>query len=521
VRLGRAGRLVYHAAMEREATKLICPVVCESIETVTGELTEAAQAGADLVEWRLDFLTEPPTAQAVQAVLADSPLGMIATCRPVRQGGHWTGSEADRLALLAEVSQCEAVRYVDVEDDVPQADWPAEPERVILSHHDFEHCPADLDAIFDRLEDSPAAVCKVAYACKNPADALRCYDLLARATKPTLALAMGPAGAISRLAARAWGAFGTFALARAGATSAPGQPTLAELRTTYRWADQQAGMELYGVIGCPVGHSMSPAIHNSAFAATGRNALYVPLHIEPGRDDFQRFMAAVTAQPELNFRGLSVTIPHKENALAWVGPEAVDVLSRAIGAINTIVLSGAVPAGLNTDYAAALDALCSSMAIGRSNLAGRAVAVLGAGGAARAIVAALCDCSANVTVYNRTVERAEALAAEFGASAARLGELGSMAAEIVVNCTPVGMAPNVDASPLSPIPESLQVVFDTIYNPLETKLLAGASRRGCVTVGGLAMFVNQAVAQFEAWTGGSAPREVMHRATVDRLSAGQ
>lgn len=513
----RPGRIVYHAAMEPQATKLICPVVCESLDGVRAELAAAARAGADLAEWRLDFLHDRPSADALRAVLGDAALGVIATCRPSRQGGRWAGSEAERLGLLADAGRWAAVPFVDVEDDVPQADWPVEPARVILSHHDFDRCPAELDAIFDRLDSSPAAVNKVAFACTNPADALRCCDLLARTSKPTIALAMGQAGAISRVAARAWGGFGTFALARPGASSAPGQPTLAELQETYRWADQHAGMDLFGVIGCPVGHSMSPAIHNAAFAATGLDALYVPLHIEPGREEFERFMQAATDRSGLRLRGLSVTIPHKEHALEWVGPDAVDDLARSIGAINTIVLTGEKPGGLNTDYAAAIDALCEAMGIGRDGLAGRSAAVLGAGGAARAIVAALADAGAGVTVYNRTASRAEALADEFGADAAGLDELAWLDAEIVINCTPVGMAPHVDASPLTPIPPSVKVVFDTIYNPLETKLLAEAARRGCVTVGGLAMFVNQAVAQFEAWTDRLAPRAIMQQVTVERL----
>ena len=175
--------------------------------------------------------------------------------------------------------------------------------------------------------------------------------------------------------------------------------------------------------------------------------------------------------------------------------------------------------GENTDYAAALDALCGAMGIDRAGLAGRRLAVLGAGGAARAIVAALAACRAEVTVYNRTVARAEALAEEFGVQAAPLDAAARFDGEAVINCTPIGMHPRVGASPLDGLPPAVRVVFDTIYNPIETRLLRTARQAGRLTVTGLEMFVNQAVAQFEAWTGRPAPRDVMREVVRRRLGA--
>jgi 3-dehydroquinate dehydratase/shikimate dehydrogenase len=264
---------------------------------------------------------------------------------------------------------------------------------------------------------------------------------------------------------------------------------------------------------------MSPAIHNAAFATAGRDAVYVPILIEPGEDNFTQFMEALLGRPWLNWRGLSVTIPHKENALMFVGPENCDQLSRRIGAINTIAISpeGALR-GRNTDFAAAIDALCAKMGIDRAGLAGRAVALLGAGGAARAIVAALEHYGAHTVIYNRTLARAEKLAEEFSAQAQPMEAAGHAQAEIIINCTPIGMHPNVDASPLERIPASARIVFDTIYNPIETRLLSQARQQGLQTVSGLDMFVNQAVAQFEIWTEQFAPREVMRQVVVGMLA---
>jgi 3-dehydroquinate dehydratase/shikimate dehydrogenase len=160
------------------------------------------------------------------------------------------------------------------------------------------------------------------------------------------------------------------------------------------------------------------------------------------------------------------------------------------------------------------------MGIAHETLAGRRVAVLGAGGAARAIVAALARYRADVTIYNRTVARGERLAEEFCCAAAGRDALDALEAEIVVNCTPLGMHPNVDATPLQRVPPSVRVVFDTIYNPVETLLLQRARAAGCTCVAGLDMFVNQAAAQFEAWTTLPAPRDAMRAVVVRWLTGG-
>ena len=207
------------------------------------------------------------------------------------------------------------------------------------------------------------------------------------------------------------------------------------------------------------------------------------------------------------------------NALNAVGAQNVDELSRRIGAINTIrIQPDGKLTGWNTDYAAAADALCQALGIARADLADRSVAVLGAGGAARAIVAAMAHYRADVTIYNRTVARGEALAAEFGARAAGRDALGHLDAEIVVNCTSVGMHPNVADTPApAKLLPRVMVVFDTVYNPIETRLLREARAAGCRCVTGVDMFVNQAAAQFEIWTGRDAPRHLMRQVVLDRL----
>ena len=497
-------------------TKLICPLTCADVAAMRAAAERAHALGADTVEFRLDYLDTPPDHQAIRRLLDGLPVEALVTCRPAAEGGRFAGDEADRLAVLRAAAECGA-DWIDVEQAVPEADRPD--GQIVLSRHDFARCPADLDEIAAGLDAAPAAVGKIAFAAAGPEDALRAFDVLRAAHKPTIALAMGEAGVISRILARKFGAFGTFAALQRGAESAPGQPTLDEMIDLYRWPALTPETTLFGVIACPVGHSMSPAIHNAAFAAAALDAVYVPLLIQPGDESFRRFLDAIRQRPWLGWRGLSVTIPHKENALAYVGAAHCDELARKIGAVNTITFEpdGSLR-GDNTDYGAAVDALCDAMGLARADLAGRDVAVLGAGGVARALVAALTHYGADVTVYNRTVSRAEALAAEFACDAAGRDALAGLRAEIVINCTSLGMHPDVERCPLEAIPRCVEVVFDTVYNPIETLLLRRARAAGCTCVTGLDMFVNQAAAQFETWTAHPAPREVMRSVVLRRLT---
>lgn len=496
-------------------TALIVPLTQPTVEEMRAGMRAAAEAGADMVECRLDFLAKYDRA-ALRALLKDRPLPVIITCRPRRQGGRFDGDEPDRLGVLFAAAKFSA-DYVDIEDDVPESQRPK--GRVILSHHDFRGRPTELDDIVARINASDAEVCKIVFAAAGPEDALAACGILKSAKKPTIALAMGEHGVASRILARKFGAFATFAASQAGAESAPGQLTVEEMKRLYRWEAVGCETGVYGVIGCPLAHSMSPAIHNAAFAAAGIDAVYVPLRIEPGAENFNRFLDAASDAPWADLRGFSVTIPHKENALARIGAENADELSRRIGAINTLRVEpdGALR-GWNTDYAAAIDALVAAMGVAREDLAGRRVAVIGAGGAARAIVAALTHYRADVAVYNRTVSRAETLAREFRAKSAGLDALANLSAEIVINCTSVGMHPNVCDTPLpAEALGGVEVVFDTVYNPPETHLLTEAASAGCVCVSGVEMFVNQAAAQFEVWTGRPAPRGIMREVVLGRL----
>jgi 3-dehydroquinate dehydratase/shikimate dehydrogenase len=496
------------------------------------DMALAAESGADMVELRIDEFTEH---DQVELLLRDAPLPTVVTCRPKWEGGDSVLDEADRFALLDKVVESDAT-YIDYELKAfatcpPNKDRDVRPGSIVSSH-DFTGRPERLYGILDQLNQSGGDVVKIAWTARTIRDNLEAFEILQHRTKPTIALCMGEAGLLSRVLAGKFGAFLTFASLNKQGATAPGQATLAEMKKLYRWDAVGPKTKVYGVIAHPVMHSMSPAIHNAAFDQIGYDGVYLPMLVNPGYESFKAFMESFVPFAGLDLSGLSVTLPHKENALRYlkeVGAE-VEELAQRIGAVNTILIdrSGPSPrlAGRNTDYAAILDSITSTLGIERADLANYRVAVLGAGGTGRTAVAALAHYGATVVIYNRTQERAEALAAEFNGRsgkvvAARLEKLCDSCCQIYINTTSVGMYPNIDASPLGEAapkftPQTL--VFDTIYNPMKTRLLQQAEAAEAKTIGGVEMFVRQAAAQFEAWTALPAPALTMRNVIERKLA---
>lgn len=539
-------------------TKLTVPIMVTGVQQALSLAVKAAEHGADLVEFRIDRFTAE--SEAITALVEQSPLPCVVTCRLKNEGGEFDGDEATRIACFE--AACAGTRqpaYLDVElvawqksVDLRQAvqqlvDHPGQVNPtdtgLILSNHDFDGRPIDLyQRIEAMLASPPCRVMKIAWRARSLRDNLEAFNLVLQRHKPTIALCMGEAGLPSRLLSRKFGALLTFVASEAGAGTAPGQPTLDQIKRLYRWDALNAETKVYGVIGWPVGHSISPAFHNAGFEAVEFNGVYLPMPIPPEYEHFKATAGAWLDAGDLHFRGASVTIPHKANLLRFVKEQAgdrtteIEPLAERIGAANTLTVrdDGSLLA-CNTDYAAALDAVCEGMGEPRAALAEKRVAVIGAGGAARAIVAGFAQHGATVVVYNRTFEKAEKLAGEFNESetttgkpakvvAARLEKLCDSCCHVFINCTPIGMHPNVDASP---IPAEVDVkgwgpgtvVFDTVYNPPRTKLLEQAAAAGCVTIGGAEMFIRQGVAQFEQWTHEAAPMDVLRGVVDQALSA--
>jgi 3-dehydroquinate dehydratase / shikimate dehydrogenase len=529
-------------------TLLCVPLTASTPEQMRADMRRAFAAGADIVELRLDMLAAIDAEAIVRQLLRDKDGPVIVTCRIAGEGGRYAGNETDRARLFerlglagADCLDCEFAAYLASRTMQDKCDFSnftaagkceqraAEMEKLgqhevqqlklILSSHDFDKTPADLNSICNSIVAAPGNVVKVVGKASSILDNLSMLDAVRNtlAHKPTIGLCMGEPGLISRVLARKVGAWLTFAALETGAESAPGQVTIDEMKNLYRWDILNENTAVYGVIGNPVGHSMSPAIHNAAFAHCGINAVYLPLLIEPDYDTFAAFLDGCRRRPWLHLGGCSVTIPHKVNALRYVGRN-VEELARRIGAVNTILIEDGTVRGLNTDYAGAIDAVTDALGCTREDLKGSRAAILGAGGAGRAIVAALCHYGCRLTLYNRTPEKARVLADEFDCQAAAWEDRCRLDADLVINTTSLGMHPKVEVSPLPA--EALRptmAVFDMVYNPIETRLLADARSAGCTTIDGATMFVNQAVAQFEAWTHREAPVDLMRQVVLSRL----
>lgn len=513
-------------------TRLCVPIFVTDLEQAKRDIATAIEAGADMVELRLDEVPDP---SLLEPILLHPPIPLIITVRSPNEGGRGNQTSAERIRLLEEVEAMNPLLYLDVElqtlkDEEPNTGFS---NSLIISSHDFKGRPEKLHNLALEMEDWSADVVKIVWTARTIRDNLEAFEILQSRQRPTIALCMGEVGLLSRILARKFGGFLTFASLGQEKATAPGQVSIADLKTLYRWDSIGAQTKVFGVVGSPIAHSMSPAIHNAAFTETGFDGVYVPMLVNEGYESFKAFMESFVNFAGLDLSGLSITIPHKENALRYLIEKSSDVdeLSRRIGAVNTIVTdrgAGDAPPrlrGMNTDYAAILDSITAALDITREKLADYRVAVIGAGGTGRTAVAALASCGATVVVYNRTRDRAELLAAEFNGHsghvvAGSLEKLCDSCCQIYINTTSMGMHPQTDESPFGARAPKLgpdSLVFDAVYNPPQTKLLAQAEASGARTISGIEMFVRQAAAQFEGFTHLPAPLPLMRRVAEGRL----
>jgi 3-dehydroquinate dehydratase/shikimate dehydrogenase len=453
---------------------------------------------ADMVELRLDTVKNPSAA----AALADRKKPVIVTCRPKSEGGYFAGSEEERRSILADALALGA-EYVDLEWNGTCADLMERTRgrRVILSHHDFSGVPADIHDKAASMLASGAEVVKLAVTASSLRDCLTLREIGRSTRVPMSLIAMGEAGIASRVLASWMGSCWTYA----GDAVAPGQISAQHMQDEYRFSHIGAGTAIYGVIGKPVSHSVSPAMHNAAFRAARMDAVYLPL----AAADFGDFMEFAEAA---GVAGASVTAPFKVDAFERA--DECDPVSRRVQSVNTLRREGARWLGYNTDVTGFLAPLKPVM-----QLPGTRATILGAGGAARSVSVALASSGVKVTITARRTEQAEGVAALTGAAAVPWPPRpGSW--DLLVNATPLGTAPRTDQSPL---PDDYPfhgggTVYDLIYNPALTRLLAAADSAGCRTIGGLDMLVAQAQAQFEWWTGMRPTDRVMRDAAIARLA---
>ena len=476
----------------------------------------AAERGPlDLIELRLDALERPAPAD-LRAILGDLPqpvlARLIATVRRPEEGGRFPGTEEDRIGLLAEAASL-GTAYCDLEFEADRESGGAHARRIrsaapavrlVASVHDLNGVPAGLETLPGRMASMRPALTKVAVRAAGRADVERVHSLIrAQASRenPIIGIAMGDAGAALRVTAGSAGAaISTYAPPDGHPAVAPGQLTAGDIRSRHRrWGRRlQARVPVHGVVGSPIGQSLSPPMHEAAFRRLGIEAAYLPFDVPP--TELEGFLIAARLG---GVGGLNVTIPHKQAVLPQL--DSLDDDARRIGAVNTIVPMNGGLAGANTDWTGAVHALEEAVA-----LPGRRATVLGAGGSARAVLYGLAQRGAEAVVISRNDRKAAALADEMGVAHAPAAALERIDGDILINTTPVGMAPDHDGCPAPDAAIAAhEVIFDLVFHPERTPLLRKAAGLGKRTVPGLRMLILQAAAAFERWTGRPAPVQVM------------
>jgi len=491
----------------------ICVAITGSSPSELLERAEGVYRETPFLEFRLDYLPKPLTAlPKLKTFLTDHPeVTAIATCRREANGGKFSGTNTAQLEVLQKAASS-GFHLVDVELQTAEQVKPQELDKLrtrgaalILSYHDFM-TTKDLDGIFERIRHHEADFIKIVSTARSLADNVTMLRFLERARDKAniIGICMGEQGVISRILGPRAGSIFTFASVTTGEETAPGQFSARTLVEVFRLDELDAATKVYGVAGNPVTHSLSPAMLNAAFRRERVNSVYLPLQTS-GLNDL------LTLIREVPVSGLSVTMPFKQDILKHL--QKTDPLSEKIGACNTIIRSqDGKLYGFNTDVAAVVRPLEKRLA-----LKGAKILVIGAGGAARAAVFGLKEKGAEIFVLNRTVATAQKLAREAKAKTVKREQMAKSSFDVIVNATPVGMRGAKAQSILNADEINTRLVFDLVYNPIDTPLIKAAREKGLSVITGVEMFVHQGARQFEIWTGKPAPEEEMLRVVIHEL----
>jgi 3-dehydroquinate dehydratase / shikimate dehydrogenase len=499
------------------ALKISFPRIC--IALGIGEprqLSESAEreaaANEPFLEFRLDYLSRPEQGvEIIRATVERHPgCAILATCRRHQNHGRFNGSVEDQIRIL-EASAEAGAQALDVE--IETAELAADrlqtlrdDAKLIVSYHNFEATP-HLDHVIKRMTRISADAYKIVTTARKPSD---CGRILAFARSnpriPMIVLAMGEAGFPTRVLSTSFSGLFTYAAPDSTLGTAAGQVSAHALRRLYRIDKLSKASKVYGVIADPVRHSISPAVHNRGFQARRLDSVYLPFLVAPTH--LKDFMELADNLP---IAGFSVTIPHKQKILRYL--DTVDPIARRIGAVNTVWRKAGKWRGANTDAAGVTVPLSKHLRPAKSRLL-----IVGNGGAARGAACALLDAGAHVTLTGRNPDRVRALAKACGADSLVREQLAKHHFDAVVHATPLGMAPHTEGCFFDgEIPAD--IVFDLVYNPIETTLIRRAREQKKVVIPGVEMFIEQAVRQFETWTGESAPRSAMEKAALEALQA--
>lgn len=475
-----------------------------------------AKKHADMLELRLDALNNP---ESYPKILSRLQGPFIITCRSDTDGGSFHGPLKKKVKLLNDAVK-RGVEYVDVEQSLPISTREEIGGTQILSYHNHDRTPSDIQQTLSNMADHEPDHIKIATYCNTLEDSLRLMNLSCEKPFPVSLIGMGKCGLITRVLYRQSGSMFTYGAANPEHTTPPEQPPVKKLVEQYRIGKISPSTELYGLLGNPVSHSWSPRIFNNMFQKHEIDAVYIPL----------RMIQTKTVNKllyELEFKGFSVTLPHKRTMTSFM--DEMNPYAREIGAVNTVVRREGTTEGYNTDARAALESITENWPDDREKdqqcessnkesesshhqqkesalynpLVDQNILILGAGGAARAALISLKEAGGNITITNRTEERGKSLAEANDVAFTPWEDRTDVSeVDLLVNATSVGMKPNEDLTPYpaDALSEST-VVFDMVYTPSRTKLLKQAKQQGCHTISGRDMFYRQARRQFHLWTG--------------------
>ncbi len=482
---------------------------------VVAELQEAVKRGAKFIELRLDFLAKAVDFKRLTP-LKQCP--WVATLRRPSDGGRYNGTEQERMMILRQAIVSGAFEWVDLETDIASTVPRFGPVKRIISYHNTAETPANLEDIYAKMLQQDGDVYKLSVTAQTTDDVARVLQIQRSAPKPTIAFCMGDIGQPTRFLSLKFGAPWIYAAFNKERGIAPGLPSFDEFRTTYPVKAITAATKVFGVLGDPVAHSLSPLLHNHMYKKLGVDAMYLPFRVPRGQ-----LPQALETYEQIPVHGYSVTIPHKESAATLARDAEPNV--QVTGSANTLVRrdDGNFTAS-NTDYAAATDSLRAHLAERAKDgpvvqLSQLSVLLLGAGGVARSIAYSLHREGAQITIASRTYERAQKLAEDVKCKAVDWHARHNVTFDVLINCTPVGMHPNVDEAPCHfSILKPGTTVFDTIYTPETTLLIRESRARGADTITGVDMFVRQAARQIELFTGLVPEMETMRQIMRKALS---
>lgn len=476
-----------------------------------------------MIEIRLDCLKPESlnNLDGLQELLSKSSQPTIVTFRATDEGGRSNTDRETRFRFWRDEGLQLPSTFVDLEFDIAEqlgtqavsVDW----SRVICSYHNHDEPPRDLHKILERLAATPARVLKIAVRLNDAVDCLQVFDLLDRAKqvgREIIAIGMGPAGMATRILGPSRGAYLTYASLADERATAVGQISVGDLTNVYRVEKITRATAVTGLVGRPVGHSISPQIQNAAFASLGMDAVYIPFEVHDLSGFFKRMVNRHTREIDWRMRGLSVTAPHKTDVIAeldWIEPGA-----RQIGAVNTVVVEDDRLCGYNTDARAFIAPLKNLL----GSLNDIRVAIVGAGGAASAALYSLQQENAKATIFARDMKKAKLLADRWSSECRQLQDAAFAEFDVVVNATPLGTKGPLEKETAAVAQQlrGARLAYDLVYNPQMTRFLGEARAAGCETIGGLPMLLSQAAEQIQLWTDKAPDSDAMQAAAVEALT---